>query len=327
MNIVQRFAARKTLETLATGLSSLRVGRMPLAPTAAKAPVWIFLGPPGVGKGTYASRVASALGVPHIAAGDLVRQQIKDQTDYGCKAQAIVAKGDLLPDEMILQLLEKRIEDGQAQGELGALLDGFPRTRRQAQMLALIADTQLAVNLSLRPEVLMAKCLGRRICKDCGKNFNVADIMLPASNDQPEVRMPPLNPPDDCREKMEIRSDDNLETVKNRIEVYNSQAKPVEEFFREDGLLRNFEISSGIPETLPRLLQELGPFSYLLAERRAQAARNQLAKQITWVSDHTQKIMSSSPNGSSVQPTPASVAQTMGKCTAVCSSQVPAPQR
>lgn len=85
MNIVQRFAARKTLETLATGLSSLRVGRMPLAPTAAKAPVWIFLGPPGVGKGTYASRVASALGVPHIAAGDLVRQQIKDQTDYGCK--------------------------------------------------------------------------------------------------------------------------------------------------------------------------------------------------------------------------------------------------
>lgn len=68
-------------------------------------------------------------------------------------------------------------------------------------------------------QVLMAKCLGRRICKDCGKNFNVADIMLPASNDQPEVCMPPLNPPEDCREKMEIRSDDNVETVKNRIEV------------------------------------------------------------------------------------------------------------
>ena len=151
----------------------------------------------------------------------------------------------------ISQLLEKRLQDGQTKGELGVLLDGFPRTRRQAQMLALIADTQLAVNLSLRPEVspssllskplclglltispqcfqqhvycclqvLTAKCLGRRICRDCGKNFNVADIMLPASNGQPEVRMPPLHPPENCQDKMEIRSDDNLETVKNRIEV------------------------------------------------------------------------------------------------------------
>lgn len=76
------------------------------------------------------------------------------------------------------------------------------------------------------------------------------------------------------------------------MQVYNSQAKPVENFFKEDGLLRDFEISGGIPETLPRLLQELGPFSYLLAERRAQAARNQLAKQMTWVSQQTQKVMS-----------------------------------
>jgi len=68
-------------------------------------------------------------------------------------------------------------------------------------------------------QVLTAKCLGRRICRDCGKNFNVADIMLPASNGQPEVRMPPLNPPENCREKMEIRSDDNLATINNRIDV------------------------------------------------------------------------------------------------------------
>ena len=103
-------------------------------------------------------------------------------------------------------------------------------------------------------------------------------------------------------------------------QVYNSQAKPVEEFFREDGLLRNFEISGGIPETLPRLLQELGPFSYLLAERRAQAARNQLTKQMTWVSDHTQKVLSGS--SASAQTVPASVAsQSMGKCTAATSRQ------
>jgi len=89
----------------------------------------------------------------------------------------------------------------------------------------------------------------------------------------------------------------------------------VEEFFREDGLLRNFEISGGIPETLPRLLQELGPFSYLLAERRAQAARNQLAKQMTWISTQTQKVMSGNTHGSSAQSI-ALASQSMGKCTA-----------
>ena len=104
------------------------------------------------------------------------------------------------------------------------------------------------------------------------------------------------------------------------VQVYNSQAKPVEDFFKEDGLLRSFEISGGIPETLPRLLQELGPFSYLLAERRAQAARNQLAKQMTWVSKQTQKVMSSSANGASAQ-SMAVASQSMGKCTAAGPSQ------
>ena len=85
MNLVQRFTARKTLDTLASGLSALRVSRAPAAARPSKAPAWIFLGPPGVGKGTYSSRVASALGVPHIAAGDLVRQQIKDKTEFGIK--------------------------------------------------------------------------------------------------------------------------------------------------------------------------------------------------------------------------------------------------
>lgn len=85
------------------------------------------------------------------------------------------------------------------------------------------------------------------------------------------------------------------------LQVYNSQAKPVEDFFREDGLLREFEISGGIPETLPRLLQELGPFSYLLAERRAQAARNQLAKQMTWVTETTKKVMAAPVSTGSTQ--------------------------
>ena len=106
------------------------------------------------------------------------------------------------------------------------------------------------------------------------------------------------------------------------MQVYNSQAKPVEDFFREDGLLRNFEISGGIPETLPRLLQELGPFSYLLAERRAQAARNQLAKQMSWVSQETQKLMTGAAGGASTT-SPAGT-QAMAKCTAAGNSDADA---
>lgn len=109
------------------------------------------------------------------------------------------------------------------------------------------------------------------------------------------------------------------------MQVYNRQAKPVEDFFREDGLLRNFEISGGIPETLPRLLQELGPFSYLLAERRAQAARNQLAKQMTWVSNETQKMMSKASGASPAAAVPAG-AQSMAKCTAAGRSDSAAPR-
>ena len=103
------------------------------------------------------------------------------------------------------------------------------------------------------------------------------------------------------------------------MQVYNSQAKPVEDFFREDGLLRNFEISGGIPETLPRLLQELGPFSYLLAERRAQAARNQLAKQMSWVSQETQKLMTGAAGGANATNV-SSGTQAMAKCTAASNS-------
>ena len=88
----------------------------------------------------------------------------------------------------------------------------------QVRLLLCLSQSQAIISVT-DVQILTAKCLGRRICRDCGKNFNVADIMLPASDGQPEIRMPPLNPPEGCVEKMEIRSDDNLETINNRIEV------------------------------------------------------------------------------------------------------------
>lgn len=220
---------------------------------------WVFLGPPGVGKGTYSTRVAVALGVAHIAAGDLVRGEIKAGSDIGKKMQSIVSKGELLPADMVYQLLEKRIQDGKTHGEKGFVLDGFPRTRQQAEVLTSALDIQLAVNLSLREEVLVQKCMGRRICRKCGKNWNIADIYLKSQKGEPEIIMPPLEPPEDCLHYMEQREDDTEEVIRRRLEVYHKEASPVEDFFRQKGVLMDFEITKGIPETLPNLLSALKP--------------------------------------------------------------------
>ena len=107
-----------------------------------------------------------------------------------------------------LQLLFRRIETGKRKGEKGFVLDGFPRTVVQSQELMDSHDIQLAVNLSLRQEVLIEKCMGRRICRKCGKGWNLADIYLPGGDGRPPIVMPPLDPPVDCRPFMEQREDD-----------------------------------------------------------------------------------------------------------------------
>ena len=171
----------------------------------------------------------------------------------------IVNSGHLLPDTMILRALSDRFHSAAGGGVTRFLLDGFPRSVPQAAALEEIADVQLALNLDLREEVLVEKCMGRRICSHCGKNYNIADIKLAAGNGRPAIIMPPLSPPLECADHLEQRSDDNEETIRRRLEVYNAGAKPVEDFYRYRGTLLDFEITAGIPETLPGLLDLLRP--------------------------------------------------------------------
>jgi adenylate kinase len=186
----------------------------------------------------------------------------------------IVNSGHLLPDKMILRALDDQFHSAAASGVNKFLLDGFPRSVPQAAALEEIADVQLALNLDLREEVLVQKCMGRRICSKCGKNYNVADINLAAGNGRPAIIMPPLSPPPECAPFMEQRSDDTQETILKRLEVYNSGAKPVEDFYRKRGTLVDFEITAGIPETLPGLLELLGGHvpSIAVGSERAAAA-------------------------------------------------------
>ncbi|KAK9289541.1 hypothetical protein L1049_007697 [Liquidambar formosana] len=218
---------------------------------------WVFLGSPGVGKGTYGSRLSNLLGVPHIATGDLVRHELSSSGPLSLQLAEIVNQGKLVSDEIIISLLSKRLEAGEAKGESGFILDGFPRTIRQAEILEGVTEIDLVVNLKLPEYVLLEKCLGRRTCSQCGGNFNVASINIKGENGNPGIIMAPLLPPPHCASKLTIRSDDTEAVVKERLHVYNEMSQPVEEFYRSRGKLLEFDLPGGIPESWPKLLQAL----------------------------------------------------------------------
>ncbi|XP_030542505.1 adenylate kinase 1, chloroplastic [Rhodamnia argentea] len=218
---------------------------------------WVFLGCPGVGKGTYASRLSTLLGVPHIATGDLVREELSASGPLSHQLKEIVNQGKLVSDEIIISLLSKRLKAGEAQGESGFILDGFPRTTKQAEILERVTDIDLVVNLKLREDVLMEKCLGRRICGQCGKNFNVASINVKGENGNPGISMDPLLPPAHCMRKLISRADDTEEVVKERLRIYWEKSQPVEDFYRRQGKLMEFDLPGGIPESWPKLLEAL----------------------------------------------------------------------
>ncbi|XP_009418660.2 probable adenylate kinase 6, chloroplastic [Musa acuminata AAA Group] len=218
---------------------------------------WVFLGCPGVGKGTYASRLSQLLGVPHISTGDLVREELASSGPLAQQLAGIVNHGQLVSDEIIMSLLIKRLEHGATKAESGSILDGFPRTIRQAEILEGVTEIDLVINLKLREDALLAKCLGRRICSHCGGNYNVASVNIKGENGRPDFIMAPLLPPADCASKLVTRVDDTEEVVKERLRIYNEMSKPVEEFYRARGKLLEFDLPGGIPESWPKLLQAL----------------------------------------------------------------------
>ncbi|ESR42152.1 hypothetical protein CICLE_v10012374mg [Citrus x clementina] len=182
----------------------------------------------------------------------------------------IVNQGKLVSDEIIFNLLSKRLEAGQAGGESGFILDGFPRTVKQAEILEEVMDIDLVVNLKLCEDVLLEKCLGRRMCSQCGGNFNVANINVKGGNGNPSISMAPLLPPAHCMSKLITRADDTEEVVKERLRVYNEKSQPVEEFYRNRGKLLEFDLPGGIPESWPKLLEALNLDEY--EEKQSAAA-------------------------------------------------------
>ncbi|BAF10768.1 probable adenylate kinase 1, chloroplastic [Oryza sativa Japonica Group] len=259
-------AARRRMSTAVAPEQTPAAAAFPFAAAAGRARQrvaeernvqWVFLGCPGVGKGTYASRLSRLLGVPHIATGDLVRDELASSGPLSVQLAEIVNQGKLVSDEIIINLLSKRLKKGEEQGESGFILDGFPRTVKQAEILDGVTDIDMVVNLKLREDVLVEKCLGRRICGQCGKNFNLACIDVKGENGLPPIYMAPLLPPNNCMSKLITRADDTEEVVRNRLQIYNDMSQPVEGFYRQQGKLLEFDLPGGIPESWPKLLHVL----------------------------------------------------------------------
>lgn len=184
----------------------------------------VFLGAPGAGKGTQAKRISEKYGIPHISTGDMLRANIKAGTELGKLAKSYIDKGALVPDEVIIKVMESRLAEADCKN--GYLLDGFPRTIEQAKALDKITDVTLAVNIVVDNDAVVARIAGRRMCV-CGESYHVSAH--------------PSDVCDKCGAKLYQRDDDKEETVKSRLEVYEKQTAPLIEYYSAKGVLRDVD--------------------------------------------------------------------------------------
>ena len=180
---------------------------------------FIFLGPPGAGKGTLAAKIAEEYTIPHISTGDIFRKAIKDQTPLGKKVKDIIDSGALVSDDITCALVEERIKQSDCQN--GFILDGFPRTIPQAEAFEKICNDCNVVNLVVDNQLIIDRLSNRRVCKGCGKTYNIK-YLLPKTEGKC----------DDCGDDLYTRDDDKIESITHRLEVYEDQTAPLISFYK-----------------------------------------------------------------------------------------------
>jgi adenylate kinase len=212
----------------------------------------VLLGPPGAGKGTQARMLEKRLGVPQVASGDLLRTAVRKKSALGLEAKRYMDKGALVPDDLVLKLIEERLSQPDAAS--GFILDGFPRTVAQAETLSAMLKTggprQLdkVIAIMVPDEEIVKRISGRRTCKNCGAMYHL--IYDPPRNQ---------NLCNSCNGELYQRDDDAEDTVRMRLEVYAATMRPLLEYYERAGLLKQIE-GIGRPEEIQqRILEALGP--------------------------------------------------------------------
>ena len=210
----------------------------------------IMLGAPGAGKGTQAKMIADKYQIPHISTGDIFRSNIKNGTELGKEAKTYMDKGELVPDELTVRILLDRV--AQPDCENGYVLDGFPRTIPQSEVL----DQELskrnetidyAINVEVPDENIVRRMSGRRACVNCGATYHI-------------VHVPPKQEGicDKCGKELILRDDDKEETVKNRLNVYHEQTQPLIDFYQNKGVLKEVDGTVDMMDVFKAITDILG---------------------------------------------------------------------
>lgn len=205
----------------------------------------IFFGPPGSGKGTYASKISSQLGIAHIATGDIFREAIASKDELGKKVENYLKSGKLVPDEIVIEIIKERIKRKDC--EKGFIFDGYPRTIAQAKALDEITTIDAVINLKVSEKIIIDRLSGRRICAECGAIYHIKYV-LPKKQ----------GVCDRCGGKLYQRKDDTPAVIKERLNVYARQTEPLIKYYKDRKLLIDVECKEEVkPEDMVKRIYKV----------------------------------------------------------------------
>jgi adenylate kinase len=223
----------------------------------------IIFGPPGAGKGTYSFRLERAIGITKISTGDILRNEIKIGSEIGKKVEKYMNAGQLVPDEIVIEILKEALKKASPKG---FILDGYPRTVNQAKILEKLTKIDAIINLIIPDEIIIEKMSARRICKNCGEIYNIADIHKTING--VEYILPPMLPKEDmkcdkCGGPLIQRDDDKPEVIRERIEVYKKQSKPVIDYYKGKVPFINIHVNRGPEIMVKKIIEELKKHGFI----------------------------------------------------------------
>lgn len=210
----------------------------------------ILFGPPGVGKGTQAQILSQMFNIPHISTGDILRDAVNNKTELGLKAKSYMDKGELVPDDVMIGIIKEVLSSERCKN--GFILDGFPRTIRQAEALEQIFNElnirlDYVISLEVDDDEIIKRLTNRRVCKNCGAVYNLLIDKIPEDSKCPR-----------CGGELYQRSDDNPEVIKNRLKVYRDSTQIVLDYYAKRGILKKINGLGEINQVTKKILESIG---------------------------------------------------------------------
>ena len=198
----------------------------------------ILLGAPGAGKGTQAAVISERLNIPQISTGNIIREALRSGTEMGLKAKSFIDSGKLVPDEVVIGIIQDRLKDDDCKN--GFILDGFPRTIPQAEALdemGVVIDK--VIDIEVPDQMIVNRLSGRRVCEKCGRPYHIIDLKSKVEGIC-----------DDCTGALIQRKDDQIDTVKARLEIYHSETEPLKGYYEAQGKLTVVDGAGTVDETI-----------------------------------------------------------------------------